>query len=103
MSTNKQEKIDSKAFMITFTAFFLGMGFYLTTVSGKMYYHIFTIIGAMMAFSSFKIKNDYKYKDETKRKNLILGIIISILTILILWITFENRFNLETMAKTKGI
>ena len=103
MSTNKEEKIDSKAFMLTFTAFFLGMGFYLTSISGKMYYHVFTIIGAIMTFYSFKIKDDFKYKDEAKKKNLVLGIIISILTILILWITFENRFNLETMAKTKGI
>lgn len=103
MSTKKNEKIDSKPFMITFTSFFLGMGFYLSTVSGKMYYHVFTIIGAIMAFLSFRFKYDFHFKDEARKKNIVLGIIISILTILILWITFENRFNLETMAKTKGI
>jgi len=51
----------------------------------------------------FGMRN-YSDEDTSKRKkNIRIGIIVAILATIIVWITIENRFNLETMAKTKSL
>ncbi|MCB0278759.1 MAG: hypothetical protein KDD94_04605 [Calditrichaeota bacterium] len=101
-SANK--KMDSRAFLYTFSLFFISGGIYLAAISEKIYYHGLTITGFVLLVYALFEKTRSEFHDQaTRKKNIVLGIILFILAILIVWITIENRFNLETMAKTKSI
>lgn len=105
MAANQvDKKADSRAFLYTFSLFFISGGIYLSYLSDKMIYHSLTVIGAILLLYSFIEKTRAEYHEEdTRKRNIIWGVVIFILAIIIVWITFENRFNLETMAKTKSI
>lgn len=95
---------DGRPFLVVFGVFFVTLGVYLATGYQNVVFHLFTGAGVAcflgLARSS---KGEIGQESNTRKRNLISGTIIFVLAIVILWITFENRFDLETMAKTKSI
>ena len=99
-----EKKMDSRAFLYTFSIFFISSGIYLAYLSEKFSYHGLTLFGLVLFFYALFEKTRAEFHDKkTRKKNIIVGILLFILTIIIVWITIVNRFNLETMAKTKSI
>lgn len=98
------KKLDSRPLLAVFSMFFIGLGVYFALVLNSLVYHLFTGIGILALINIViqkKIKNEQD--TNTRKRNLIVGAIIFLLAFVIIWITFENRFDLETMAKTKSI
>jgi uncharacterized membrane protein len=97
-------QIDSRPFLGVFAIFFISLGVYLASGYENFVFHLFTGSGVVCLLSFFLSKRaDIGQGKNTRKRNLIAGTIIFVLAILIIWITFENRFDLETMAKTKSI
>jgi NADH:ubiquinone oxidoreductase subunit 6 (subunit J) len=98
------KKQDSRPLLAVISMFFIGLGIYFSLVLNSLVYHLFTAIGFVTFVALFLKKKPQEDENATTRKrNLIVGTIIFLLAIVIIWITFENRFDLETMAKTKSI
>ncbi len=99
------KKQDMRPFSLVFGAFGLFIGITFSKMYDMMWYHVFTLAGifAILAPFLFGQKETIVHTEEIKKKNLKWGVIVFILATIIVWITIENRFNLETMAKTKSL
>ena len=96
------KQIDSRPFYVVFATFFIALGTYLAAGSQNMLFHLLTALGIGSFVMIFMSRKSSSEQDSTTRKrNLIVGTVIFLLAFVIIWITFENRFDLETMAKTK--
>lgn len=98
-------KIDKRPFLTVISLFFVLIGAYFYRLTDAWGYLVFVVSGLILIGWTFFISEAAMSIAEpaVKRKNRITGTVVFILAIIILWITFENRFDLETMAKSKSI